>query len=50
MDEKLYKIITLSGVCSLVVGIVTLVVGITTGVLLIVSGGQLLKGKSNHLI
>lgn len=50
MDEKLYKTITLGGVCSLVIGIITLVVGITTGVLLIVSGGRLLKGKSNHLI
>lgn len=50
MDEKLYKAVTLTGVCSLVVGIVTLAVGITTGVLMIVSGSQLLKEKGKHLI
>lgn len=50
MDEKLYKTITLSGVCSLVVGIITIVLGVSTGILLIVSGSQLLKKKNNHLI
>jgi uncharacterized membrane protein HdeD (DUF308 family) len=50
MDEKVYKTITLSGVCSLVIGIITLVFGVASGVLLIVSGGQLLKSKNNHLI
>lgn len=50
MNEKLFKVITNSGIGNLVMGIVTIVGGITMGVLLVVSGARLLKSKSNIVI
>lgn len=50
MNEKLYKTMTRSGVCGIVVGIITLITGISAGILMIVSGSRLLKRKSDILI
>ncbi|MBR2527175.1 MAG: hypothetical protein IKE58_01685 [Blautia sp.] len=46
MNEKIYKIMTRSGIASLVMGIILLVTGIVTGILMIVHGVMLLRGKN----
>lgn len=50
MNEKIYRTMSGTGVCSLVIGIVTLVTGVAAGVLMIISGVRLLKRKSDILI
>ena len=50
MNEKIYKTMSRTGVCSVAVGIVTLVTGVATGILMIISGARLLKRKSDILI
>lgn len=50
MNEKIYKTMSGTGVCSLIVGIVTLVLGSVAGVLMIITGARLLKRKSDILI
>ncbi len=50
MNEKIYKVMSGTGVSSLVVGIVVLVVGITAGVMMVVNGARLLKRKSEILL
>lgn len=50
MNEKIYKTMSGTGACSLVLGIIVLVTGITTGVMMIVSGARLLKRKSEILL
>lgn len=49
MNEKLYKAINATAVCSLVLGICILASGIVSGILLIVNGARLLKHKSGIL-
>lgn len=50
MNEKIYKTMSGSGACSLVLGIVILVTGISAGVMMIVNGARLLKRKSDILL
>ena len=50
MNEKIYKTMSRTGVCSVAVGIVTLVIGAAAGILMIVSGARLLKRKGDILI
>lgn len=50
MNEKIYKLMSSTGIASLIVGIVTLATGITAGILMIINGARLLKGKSDILI
>ena len=50
MNEKIYRTMSGTGVCSLVIGIVILVTGVAAGVLMIISGVRLLKRKSDILI
>lgn len=50
MNEKIYKTMSGSGACSLVLGIVILVTGISAGVMMIVNGARLLKRKSEILL
>lgn len=50
MNEKIYKTMSNSGTCSLVVGILVLVMGIASGILMIVNGARLLKRKSDILL
>lgn len=50
MNEKIYKTMSGSGVCSLALGIIILVTGITAGVMMIVNGARLLKRKSEILL
>ncbi len=49
MNEKLYRTIKGSGVCSLVMGILLIVLAVAGGVMLIVNGGKLLASKSDTL-
>lgn len=50
MNEKIYKTMSGSGTCSLVLGIIVLVTGISAGVMMIVNGARLLRGKSEILL
>ncbi len=45
MNEKIYKTMSNSGICSLVLGIVVLATGVAAGVLMIVSGAKLIRRK-----
>ncbi len=47
MNEKAYKVMSITGTGNVAVGIVLIVVGIVTGILAIVSGIKLLKEKKN---
>lgn len=47
MNEKIYKVMGLTGASSIAAGIVILVVGVATGVISIVSGCLLLKRRKN---
>ena len=46
MNEKLYKMMGVSGAGNITIGIVSLVTGIVGGVLLIITGARLLKKRS----
>ena len=46
MNEKLYKMMGVSGAGNLVIGIVSIVTGVAAGVLLIITGASLLKKRS----
>ena len=46
MNEKVYKTMTTTGACSIVVGIIIIVSGVVCGILSIVNGARLLKKKS----
>ena len=45
MNEKTYKTMGITGVCSIAIGVVMIVVGIATGVIAIVSGARLMKDR-----
>ncbi|MBO5159538.1 MAG: hypothetical protein J6B94_08105 [Lachnospiraceae bacterium] len=46
MNEKLYKMMGVSGAGNITIGIVSIVTGIVGGVLLIITGAGLLKKRS----
>ncbi len=46
MEENTYKIMSNTGIWSLVLGIVAICSGIAIGVLMIVNGAKLIKSKS----
>lgn len=50
MNEKIYKTMSRTGVCSLAVGIVVLVTSVAAGIIMIVNGTRLLKRKSEILL
>lgn len=50
MNEKIYKTMSNSGICSLVLGIIVLVLGTASGILMILNGAKLLKRKSDILL
>lgn len=50
MNEKIYKTMSRSGACSLVLGIVVLAAGTAAGILMIISGANLLKRKADILL
>lgn len=50
MNEKIYKTMSRSGVCNLVIGIVVLATGVVAGTMMIVNGVNLLKKKLDILI
>lgn len=50
MNEKIYKTMSSTGACSLVLGVITLVTGVTAGILMIVNGARLLRKKSEILL
>lgn len=50
MNEKIYKTMSNSGTCSLVLGILILVLGTASGVLMILNGAKLLRRKSDILL
>lgn len=47
MNEKIYKVMNVTGAANVVIGILLIVVGLATGILAIVSGAKLLKEKKN---
>ena len=49
MNEKLYKMMGVSGAGNLTIGIVSVVTGVVGGVLLIITGARLLKKRSEIL-
>lgn len=46
MNEKLYKMMGVSGAGNITIGIVSMVTGVVGGVLLIITGARLLKKRS----
>ena len=49
MNEKLYKMMGVSGAGNITIGIVSVVTGVVGGVLLIITGARLLKKRSEIL-
>lgn len=50
MNEKIYKVMSGTGVSSLILGIVVLVTGVAAGVMMIVNGARLMKKKTEILL
>ena len=50
MNEKLYKMMGVSGAGNITLGIISIVTGVATGVLLIITGARLLKKRSDIMI
>ena len=46
MNEKLYKMMGVSGAGNITIGIISIVTGIAGGILLIITGARLLKKRS----
>lgn len=46
MNEKLYKMMGVSGAGNIAIGIVSIVTGVVSGILLIITGARLLKKRS----
>lgn len=49
MEEKTYKVMSLSAALNIALGVISIAVGVAGGVLLIVSGARLLAAKSKIL-
>lgn len=47
MEEKVYKTMKSTGICSLIIGILLIIFGVISGVSVIVNGAKLLHGKKD---
>ena len=47
MNEKLFKMLGVSGGIAIAIGVLEIIIGLTCGILTIVGGARLLREKSN---